>query len=232
MPRDLFGQMTRPVDGVGARSRLTIPMSFAAHVVTVAAVIVVPLVASDALPSLYAPLSVTMVTPVVPPAPPLRRAAPPPDTPAVNPEAAPVDAPQGFAREPEFVPVEAGAPDLGVVVGDVSSAEALTPPPPRLEPADRAPVRVGGGVRPPTKIHHVAPVYPQMAMQARVEGIVIISATIDVNGAVVDTAVLGGRPLLVPAALDAVRQWRFTPTMLNGEPVPVVMTVTVNFQLR
>ena len=110
MPRDLFGQMTRPFDGVGARSRLTVPVSLAAHVLAVAAVIVVPLVASDALPSLRTSLSVSMVTPVVPPPPPLRRIAPPTavETPAVNPDAAPLDAPTGFSKEPDLVPVEAG----------------------------------------------------------------------------------------------------------------------------
>ena len=234
MPRDLFGQMTRPFDGVGARSRLTVPVSLAAHVLAVAAVIVVPLVASDALPSLRTSLSVSMVTPVVPPPPPLRPVAPPSagEAPAVNPDAAPLDAPTGFSKEPDLVPVEAGSPDLGVLVGDVTSSTALVPPPDLPPPPRREPVRVGGAIQPPTKIRDVAPVYPQIAQAAGVSGIVIVSATIGTDGAVVDSAVLKAHPLLAQAALDAVRQWRFTPTRLNGEPVPVVMTVTVNFQLR
>ena len=102
-----------------------------------------------------------------------------------------------------------------------------TPPPPRREP-----VRVGGAIQPPTKVHHVAPVYPAIALAAGVQGMAIISATISVDGEVTDTVVLKAHPLLAQAAVDAVQQWRFTPTRLNGEPVPVVMTVTVNFQLR
>jgi protein TonB len=65
-----------------------------------------------------------------------------------------------------------------------------------------------------------------------VQGIVIVQATIGVDGAVVDATVLRSVPLLDQAAVDAVRQWRYTPTSLNGKPVAVVMTVTVNFQLR
>ena len=233
MPRDLFGQMTRPFDGVGARSRLTVPVSLAAHVLAVAAVIVVPLVASDALPSLRTNLSVSMVTPVVPPPPPLRRIAPPAvATPAVNTDAAPLEAPTGFSHEPDLVAVEAGSADLGVLIGDVTSSTALVPPPDPPPPPRREPVRVGGAIQPPTKIRDVAPVYPHIAQAAGVSGIVIVSATIGTDGAVVDTTVLRAHPLLAEAALDAVRQWRFTPTRLNGEPVPVVMTVTVNFQLR
>jgi protein TonB len=175
-----------------------------------------------------------MVTPVVPPPPPLRRIAPPPaaETPVANQNAAPVDAPVGFSKEPELVPVEAGSPDLGVIYGEVTSSTALVPPPDVPPPSRREPVRVGGAIQPPTKIRDAAPVYPQIAQAAGVSGIVIVSATIGIDGAVVDTAVLKAHPLLARAALDAVRQWRFTPTRLNGEPVPVVMTVTVNFQLR
>ena len=85
--------------------------------------------------------------------------------------------------------------------------------------------------RRPAKIHDAAPVYPAIALAARVQGVVIIQATIGVDGQVVDATVLRSVPLLDEAALDAVRQWRYTPTRLNGEPVAVVMTVTVNFQL-
>ena len=93
------------------------------------------------------------------------------------------------------------------------------------------------GAQPPTRRSAAAryrprPIIRQIAQAAGVAGIVIVSATIGTDGAVVDTAVLKAHPLLAQAALDAVRQWRFTPTRLNGEPVPVVMTVTVNFQLR
>jgi protein TonB len=78
----------------------------------------------------------------------------------------------------------------------------------------------------------VKPVYPAIAQSARVQGVVIIEATIGPNGNVQEAKVLRSIPLLDAAALDAVRQWQFTPTLLNGVPVPVIMTVTVNFTLQ
>jgi protein TonB len=90
---------------------------------------------------------------------------------------------------------------------------------------------VGGTVRQPQKVYDVKPVYPQLALISRVEGVVIIEATIGADGRVVNARVLRTAHLLDSAALEAVRQWEFTPTLLNGVPVPVIMTVTVAFQL-
>ena len=81
-------------------------------------------------------------------------------------------------------------------------------------------------------MRNAAPVYPQIAQSARVQGVVIIEATISPTGKVTDARVLRSIPLLDQAALDAVRQWEYTPTTLNGVPVPVIMTVTVNFTLQ
>ena len=92
-----------------------------------------------------------------------------------------------------------------------------------------AAIRVGGKIRPPTKINDVKPVYPALAQAARVSGAVIVEATIGPDGNVIDAKVLRSIPLLDQAALDAVRQWVYTPTLLNGVAVPVVMTVTINF---
>lgn len=92
-----------------------------------------------------------------------------------------------------------------------------------------AAVRVGGKIRAPIKIQDVKPVYPAMAQSAHVAGAVIIEATIGPDGKVIDAKVLRSIPLLDQAALDAVRQWVYTPTLLNGVPVPVVVTVTINF---
>ncbi|RPJ84760.1 MAG: energy transducer TonB, partial [Acidobacteria bacterium] len=103
------------------------------------------------------------------------------------------------------------------------------PPPP---PPPQAPVRVGGNIKPPQKVKDVKPIYPAIAQSARVQGVVIIEATIGPNGRVQDARVLRSIPLLDQAALDAVKQWEFTPTLLNGVPVPVIMTVTVNFTLQ
>lgn len=97
--------------------------------------------------------------------------------------------------------------------------------------AQQAPVRVGGDEGLPRKIKDVKPVYPQIAMAARVAGVVIIDVTIGPDGRVTDAKVLRSQPLLNQAALDAVRQWVFEPVLLNGAPTSVVKTVTVDFQL-
>ena len=95
-----------------------------------------------------------------------------------------------------------------------------------------APVRVGGNIKQPARTKYVEPVYPAIAQSARVQGVVIIEATIGVDGKVVDAKVLRSIPLLDAAALDAVRLSEFMPTIVNGGPVPVIMTVTVDFTLR
>ena len=91
------------------------------------------------------------------------------------------------------------------------------------------PVRVGGDIRAPRKLHHVAPIYPPIAAQARVSGTVILDATISPSGEVVDVRILRSVPLLDAAAVTAVRQWRYDPPRLNGTPVAVLLTVTVHF---
>lgn len=117
-------------------------------------------------------------------------------------------------------------------INSAAAGVALPPPPPPPPPAMGAPVRVGGNVRTPTKTKDVRPVYPDDALAARIEGVVIIEATVDAGGRVADAKVLRSIPQLDEAAVAAVRQWEFTPTMLNGVPVPVIMTVTVNFSLQ
>jgi TonB family protein len=94
-----------------------------------------------------------------------------------------------------------------------------------------APIRVGGAVQPPKKIKHVDPVYPAIAQTSRVEGVVILELTVAEDGTVRDVRVLRSIPLLDQAAVDAVRQWEFTPTLLNGVPQSIIYTVTVTFQL-
>ena len=153
----------------------------------------------------------------------------------VNPAAAPVEAPKEIKAETGIEQgvknvvggVEGGV--VGGVTGGIVGGLAEAPPPP---PPPPAPVRVGGNIKQPTKVKDVKPVYPAIAQSARVQGVVIIEATIGPNGAVQEAKVLRSIPLLDAAALDAVRQWQFTPTLLNGVPVPVIMTVTVNFTLQ
>jgi TonB family C-terminal domain len=91
------------------------------------------------------------------------------------------------------------------------------------------PIRVGGRVQTPNKIKDVKPVYPAIAQSARVSGPVTIEATIGPDGKVADANVVRSIPMLDQAALDAVRQWEYTPTLLNGVPVAVLVTVTINF---
>ena len=91
-------------------------------------------------------------------------------------------------------------------------------------------VKVGGQIKPPTKIKDVTPVYPAIARSARVAGTVVIAATIGPDGKVIDTKVVKSVPMLDQAALDAVQQWEYTPSLLNGAPVAVTVTVTINFK--
>ena len=155
-------------------------------------------------------------------------------TSAVSPELAPLVAPTGVAPDTARDGTAAGPLVSGVettgagIVDGVGVPAALPPPPP---PKPQEPIRPGGLIRPPAKTVHVAPQYPQIARASRVQGIVIVEATIDSRGNVESTVVLRSIPLLDQAALDAVRQWKFTPTLLNGVAVPVIMTVTVNFEL-
>jgi TonB family protein len=97
-------------------------------------------------------------------------------------------------------------------------------------PAD--PVRVGGAVKPPAKIKDARPVYPSEAQAARVTGVVVIEVTIGEDGLVRNAAVQRSIPMLDQAALDCVRQWQYEPTFIAGRPVPVLMTVTVNFAMQ
>ncbi|MEW5982269.1 MAG: energy transducer TonB [Acidobacteriota bacterium] len=103
-------------------------------------------------------------------------------------------------------------------------------PPPPAAPAK--PYRLGGGIVPPRPIHQTEPVYPKVAQAGRVQGAVTLEVTISQEGDVTDPRVLKSIPLLDEAAIDAVKQWKYTPATLNGAPVPVIMTVIVTFSLR
>jgi TonB family protein len=122
-------------------------------------------------------------------------------------------------------------PPQPVVKGQKAPGMPPPPPPPPAPIDSSGAVRVGGKVPPPTKIKDVRPVYPPEAQAAKVQGAVIVEARVDTNGTVSDVRVLRSVPLLDEAALDAVQQWEFTPTVIDGRAVPVIMTVTVNFRL-
>jgi TonB family protein len=115
---------------------------------------------------------------------------------------------------------------VGSALGGLEGSPGPPPPPPMIG----GPVRVGGSIRTPRRIVTAAPVMPDAARQAGVTGVVILEIVIAPDGSVGDVKILRSIPLLNQAAIDTVRQWRFEPTMLNGAPVPVIITVTVNFQ--
>jgi protein TonB len=142
----------------------------------------------------------------------------------INQNFAPTEAPKEIKPEPP--------PRLQTVVQNIPQsfgtntvAVAAPPPPP-------APVRVGGDIKAPTKIKDVQPQYPAIARAAKVQGRVILEATIAKDGSVKDVKILRPLPMLDQAAVEAVQQWKYTPTMLNKEPVEVIMTVTVDFALQ
>jgi protein TonB len=213
----------------------TIVVSIAAHAAVLVVVVIVPLAAMDALPRIHVVpefIPVTQVElPDVPP-PPRTRAAQQPASTEVNRVVAPTVAPDTIAPEvPPTGPAYDGPPGLppGDAAGVIGFGSTLPIAPP---PVEKKPLRTGGEIRPPAKTKHVAPVYPAIARHNGVQGTVILEATISEEGTVRDLRVLRSIPLLDSAALDAVRQWQFTPTLLNGQRVPVLMTVTVTFKLN
>jgi protein TonB len=144
---------------------------------------------------------------------------PPPGRPGGSP------APRSTGGREADAPLKSAGAERGAAAGRSRRDTAAD------EPVERA-VRVGGQIKQPTRIRNVQPIYPQIARSARVQGVVIIEATIDPGGKVRDTRLLRSIPLLDQAALDAVRKWEYEPTLLNGVAVPVIMTVTVNFTLQ
>ena len=232
MPRDLFGDVTRPSISIGNRKWYTVPVSLFSHSAIIVAVVAAPLLATPFLPkpSLRIGGVVIPVTAVPTPPPRPRHAE---LKPVANSAAAPIVVPDGISPEKpsDFDTSFQDVDPTGIVVAGVDSIDSVIvalPPP----PVQQQPVRVGMGVRSPQKTRDVQPKYPPIAQAAGVEGVVIIEATIGIDGRLINAKLLRSIPLLDQAALDAVRQWEFTPSLLNGVPVPVIMTITVNFTLR
>jgi periplasmic protein TonB len=207
----------------------TLLFSIAAHTIALAAIVVATLTATDILPAPRRAVDwIEVMPPVPPPAPPVRRMRT--ETPAAP---IPLEAPTGILSEPaEDVPDIDVPVSTGIIATDTIGVPpiAVVEPPPEVKPT--GPVRVGGSIEPPRKVVSAPPVYPAIARAAGVQGIVVLEAVIAEDGTVREVRVLRSQPLLDAAAVEAVRKWRFTPTLLNGQPVPVVMTVTVGFSLR
>ena len=109
--------------------------------------------------------------------------------------------------------------------------KGVPPPAPPVAAGPKAPVRVGGNVKPPRLLFAPDPVYPVLARQSRLSGVVIIEAVIDEHGDVKGMRVISGHALLIPAALSAVSKRRYEPTVLDGEPTPIDLRVEVSFSV-
>jgi len=105
----------------------------------------------------------------------------------------------------------------------------MLPPPPT---APKAPIRVGGRVKPPQPVYTPPPVYPDVARLARIQGDVVIDAVIDTAGNVVQMKLISGHPLLVNSAMAALRQWKYKPTFLDEQPVSIELSVTIHFTMN
>jgi len=212
-----------------------LPVSIAGHIVAIAACLIVPLLAAVELP----PPNQRVTSPyiqVMPIAPPVTvRHDTTPTKQVSNP--APMLAPLDVMPEHEFPTFESTVP--GAAFGSSTRVDAAgliegagVAPAPAVSSSPPNPIHVGGLIQPPRKIVNVPPAYPAIAQSSRVQGKVVLEALIGVDGHVNHVRVLEPVPLLTDAAISAVRQWVFTPTKLNGEPVQVIMTVTVDFRLH
>jgi protein TonB len=226
----------------GSQRGWTTLASFALQALCAAVVLLLPLVYSEGLPKLHL---VSMGAPIGPP--PGRRTAEAHRPSAATPQndrrtgiiVAPPEVPRGIdPGDPVPVPEESGCPacvpgstgdsvSTNFIPGSIGIAPVIVPPPPvPVAHAPRVSRMMEGNL-----LHKVQPAYPPLARAARIQGPVVLRAIISKAGTIENLQVLSGHPLLVPAAIDAVRQWRYRPYSLNGDPVEVETQVTVNFIL-
>jgi periplasmic protein TonB len=222
----------------------TTVLSFLLQVGLIGILILIPLIYTDALPK--GNLMTFLVAPPPPPPP------PPPPAAAVKVVKIQSEVINGQLRTPTKIPdkvqmikEEEAPPDLGaggvpggvpggipggstggVMGGILSSANAAIP---KVATPQR--VRVSSGVSTGLLIKKVTPNYPQLAKQARIQGSVVLQAEISKEGTIQNLQLISGHPMLAPAAIEAVKQWRYKPYLLNGEPVAVETQVVVNFSL-
>jgi protein TonB len=203
--------------------------------------VLLPLIFTEALPK--GQLTTWLVAPPPPPPP------PPPAAPKIEHVQRVSEIVDGALRAPTKIPKqikmiqedEAPPPSTGVVggvVGGVPGGSAggviggiigsSTPPPKQAVPQK---VRISSGVAEGMKVHDVQPTYPQMARIAHIQGDVVLQATISKNGSIENLHAISGHPILIQAALDAVRQWKYKPYILNSEPVEVETQITVKFHM-
>jgi protein TonB len=242
--------------GNKTRKGTSVLISFLIQTGLVLLMVILPLIFTDALPKTQ--LTSFLVAPPPPPPPPPPPAAAPVKVVKVIPrqfDAGKLMAPKQIPKEianikEEELPPMAGTPGVvggvpggvpggtpgGVIGGIIGSVPQAAPPPP--PPVKEAPkpvtpksIRVGGNVQAAKLVKQPKPAYPPLAKQARIQGTVRFNAVIGKDGTIQNLTLVSGHPLLVPSAQDAVRQWVYQPTLLNGEPVEVVTTIDVNFTL-
>jgi protein TonB len=244
------------VEGANAtRKASSVFVSFLIQVALVIVMVLIPLIYTETLPKTHL-TSFLVAPPPPPPPPPPPAAAAPVKVVKVAPRQfdagrlmAPKQIPKEIAmiKEEEMPPAAAagvvggvpgGVPGgaaggvIGGIIGSVPTA-APPPPPPVQAPKPVTPkqIRVGGNVQSAKLVNQPKPSYPPLARQARIQGVVKFNAVIGRDGSIQNLTLVSGHPLLVPSATDAVRQWRYQPTLLNGEPVEVVTQIDVNFTL-
>ena len=221
----------------------TVILSMIFQTAFLAVLILIPLIYTEALPKMM--MATLLVAPPPPPPPP-----PPPIAAVVHvkPQVHLMDA--GKLVAPKVIPkdikiIKEDAPDMsgmqggvtggvaggqmGGVIGGVIGGVGAAPPPPK---PSQTRIRQGGQVQAAKLMNKVQPLYPPLARQTRISGTVRLHAIIGKNGGVEQLEVISGHPLLVQAALDAVKQWRYQATTLNGEPVEVDTTIDVIFSLN
>jgi periplasmic protein TonB len=224
---------------------LTSLVSFFIESIIIGVMVLIPLIFTEALPK--AQLMTFLVAPPPPPPPPPPAAAPVKivrqiQTDIINGQLrTPTKIPQKvqMIKEDEAPPVMAttgvvggvpgGVPggSMGGVIGSVLSSTPTVAP--HIATPQR--VRVSSGVQSGLLIRKVNPVYPPLARQARIQGVVILQAQISKEGNIENLQLISGHPMLAPAAIEAVKQWKYKPYLLNGEPVEVETQVQVNFTL-
>jgi len=225
---------------IKTNQRWTTPLSFLVQVLLIGILVLIPLIMTDALPTRL--LMAAIIAPPPPPPP------PPPPAPTVHVQRV-SEIVNGELRTPSKIPKkiemikedEAPPPNTGVVggvVGGVPGGSAggvlgglitSTAPPPKVAAPQK--LRVSSGVAIGLLVNRVEPQYPQMAKIAHVQGDVELQATISKTGTIENLRAVSGHPILIQAAMDAVKQWRYKPYLLNGEPVEIETTITVKFHM-
>ena len=241
----MFDLYTGKITHIPGGGTVSVVLSSAFHVFVLSAIVILPLLyVSNVLPEVPSMMAFVAAPPPPPPPPPPPMPKAQADKAAAKPAAvelpnpAPVEAPLGI--QPELTTASArdegqpggveGGVAGGVAMGVVEGLPAAPPPPPP-PPVPRGPVRIGGQVQAPTLIRRVEPTYPELAIRAHAEGTVILEAIVSEDGDVQSVKVLRSLPLLDKAAIAAVQQWRYSPVLLNGTPVPFVLTVVLTFSL-